>query len=289
MLIRFNQPEGNLFGPQIIELMRVIREINSNSEQDIEFDFSQITFFRPLFTLTLTGLIFRLRNEGRTVTLNNLNNEYYKFIFFEKGMMPDDMADWEVQLSNYSSKSYFPILNFPTSKDPDNVKLRNDSISCVARLIKQKINPQPDVFNAISYLISEMTDNISDHSGAERGFLFAQYYAAENYIDICILDTGKTILGSYLDGGVDGITNSMIAIEKATQGLSTKDKQRGKGIPTSRKLIVNGMKGKFGLVSGNAILQNEQITELPTTWPGTFLALRIPKTPAEFDFYKYID
>jgi anti-sigma regulatory factor (Ser/Thr protein kinase) len=289
MKIKLIQPEGDLYGTQIIELLKVIDIINQSPDNEIILDFSNISFVRPLFILSLSGLIHKLRKEGKTVFMENFKNSYFELIRFEKGLSPDNFENWEEELLNFQDKSYFPIINFPTFKDAISVKLRNDSLTCINRLIKNSLMLDSNTYNAISYLISEMTDNISDHSGEERGWLFAQYYSDKKFIDICILDTGKTILGSYQNNGFKEIKTSTQALECATKGLSTKNIERGKGIPTTRKLIVNGMTGKFGLVSGNAILQNDQITELPTTWPGTFLALRIPQKPPNFDFYQFVE
>lgn len=290
MTIHLNQPEGSKYGPQIIELIRIIDEIKINDDKEkIVFDFFKITFVRPLFILTLAGLIYKLRREGRTVSCINDTRDYLNLIYFNEGLKPDEHPDWKNLLLKYSSKNYLPILNFPTSKNEKDVKIRNDSLSCLNQIIKKKLSLDANTYNAVSYLISEMTDNISDHSGEDRGWLLAQYYPEEKFIDICILDTGKTILNSYLDNGFHEIGSQVEAIQKATEGLSTKDKDRGKGIPTTRRLIVNGMSGKFGLVSGNAILQNEKITSLPSFWQGTFLALRVPQKPVDFNFYKYLE
>ncbi len=289
MTIVLNQPEGSNFGPQIIEILRVIDLINSNqNENEIIFDLSQITFVRPLFILTLAGLIDHLISDGKTVTCINDSHDYFNLIYFYRGFRPDEHGNWQDILVQYATKNYVPILNFPTTKDETAVLIKNNSLTCLNRILRNKLSLDSNSYNAISYLISEMTDNITDHSGKTRGWLFAQYYPTDRFIDICILDTGKTILNSYKDGGFDEIMTQTEAIQKATEGLSTKSSERGRGIPTTRRLIVNGMQGKFGLVSGNAILQNESITQLPTTWPGTFLALRVPQIPLDFNFYDYV-
>ena len=191
-------------------------------------------------------------------------------------------------LSHYSEKSYIPIINFSTAADETSIKIRNNVLSSLNKIIGNKLKLDVNIYTAISYLVSEMTDNNAEHSGENIGWLFAQYYPEDKFIDLCILDTGKTILGSYAQSGFNKIDNHANAIEQATKGVSTKAKERGYGIPTSRKIIVDGLKGRFGLVSGDAILQNEKITTIPAYWPGTFLTLRIPQKPLNFNIYEYI-
>src|SRR5690606_32833445 len=100
-----------------------------------------------------------------------------------------------------------------------------------------------------SYLIDEMTHNINDHSQAEQGFIFARYYPASNYIDVCICDGGIGIYESYSKSPKFHPQSEQEAIEFAINGRSTKDRPeaRGFGIPTSRDMLVNGLKGKFYL------------------------------------------
>ena len=106
------------------------------------------------------------------------------------------------------------------------------------------------------YLIDEAINNIVDHSGEERGFIFSQYFPASGYTDICIGDTGIGLLGSYKNAGRANITTHRDAIINAANGVSTKNRPeaegRGFGISTSLDMLVNGLKGKFALLSGQA-------------------------------------
>lgn len=50
--------------------------------------------------------------------------------------------------------------------------------------------------SSLSYLISELLDNIYEHSQSPCGYLFSQYSAKEGVINLCIADTSITIAGS---------------------------------------------------------------------------------------------
>jgi hypothetical protein len=153
------------------------------------------------------------------------------------------------------------------------------------------------MITAVKYLISEAMDNIAEHSLAKTGWIMVQSYPQKGYIDICIADTGSGILGSYKKTGNAEITSHTKALQFAINGKSTKQvtETRGYGIDTSRRMLVEGLKGKYVLFSGNALYiytnELEQITPLKTSgWKGTLLALQIPaKTPENFNYTTFLE
>lgn len=77
-------------------------------------------------------------------------------------------------------------------------------------------------------------------------------------------------------------------MEKALSGISTKSKERGSGIRTSRAISSSGMQGDFALFSGEAMFYKEKILKLPVHWSGTFVAMRIKKGVSGFSIYNYL-
>ena len=86
-------------------------------------------------------------------------------------------------------------------------------------------------------------------------------------------------------------------MELANNGYSTKDiPERGFGLPTTREMLVEGLKGSFFELSGGAFYRYEGGTEnyviLPETifWNGTIILMKIPvNAPDEFDYHKYLE
>jgi hypothetical protein len=141
-------------------------------------------------------------------------------------------------------------------------------------------------------------DNIVEHANVSNGWIMVQNYPNKGFLDICILDTGLGLLGSYKDFDVAGINTDIDALEQAINGNSTKQitETRGYGIDTSRRMLVDGLKGKYFLFSGSAFYiytnELEQITPLNRNvkWTGTMLALRVPNSvPVGFDYTAYLE
>ncbi len=291
--IRLGQPKKDHLGSQLEELIKVLKKIERNPAAHLDFDFEQISFIEPVFISTISALISDLRKKGHVVSTSNINyaiSDYIYTIYFPDGLRPDDFSNWQDQLDHYSGKSYLPILNFPTSTQKPETEIRDKLLSKAYQLLHNNLSGVPVSYkSAINFLISEMTNNIIDHADVDRGWVKAQYYQTKNFLDICVIDTGKTILGSYQDTGFERITNDTEAIRRATEGVSTKSQERGYGISTSKKMITKGLKGKFVIVSGGGLLYNNKLIELPVRWNGTIFALRILSNQPNFNYINYVE
>jgi hypothetical protein len=142
---------------------------------------------------------------------------------------------------------------------------------------------------ALMYLIDEAVNNVLHHSNDDKGYLLAQYYPSKGYVELVIADIGRTILETYLDFDryKDEVINHELAMEAAIAGKSTKSTNvdRGFGISTSKKLLTEGLNGKYFIYSGNVFnihtSEINTITTLPGEifWQGVYVCLRIPTIP----------
>jgi anti-sigma regulatory factor (Ser/Thr protein kinase) len=291
--VEFNQPKGNDFGSLLNEVVRFMISLKANPDATkIDIDLSKIRFVNPLFILSVSSLSELLIKKGVNLKIKSTSNpdcaSYLEKIFFPNGIKPDILPDWENALSQYRGKSYLPIINFSSDKNTEPSTIREKLISKINSLIKENLKLDESYVTAVSYLISEITDNIIEHSGEKRGWLMVQYYPYPEYLDICIIDTGKTILGSYKDHGFEGMDTDSLALESALKGISTKDQERGTGLRSSNAISSMGLGGDFALFSGNAIFFRNKILTLQVSWPGTFVAMRIKKGIENFSIYSYV-
>jgi hypothetical protein len=298
---------GFSFGEPIKELLRVWSEILKNLNQAIVIDVSGCRFSNPFFLLGIYLLYRRYKQEGVNIELNtNCNNEafaaYLNLTYFLGGFQPDNYSpeEYSVILDSYMNKTYLPLTNFPSTTLAQHTEVRERILEFISQRVRQRLNLDAQLYSAVTYLIDEAVNNIKDHAQTERGFMFTQFYPKAEYMDLCIADAGVTILGSYQAAGRVDITTDAQAIQAALSGESTKDVSgRGFGIRTSRRMLVNGLGGRFYLMSGNAFLfshpgENEEIKIFPNNsglhWNGTYLALRIPvQKNVKFRYNDYLE
>jgi hypothetical protein len=113
---------------------------------------------------------------------------------------------------------------------------------------------------------------------------------------LAIADTGVGLRQSYLNFGHGELSHAE-AIRNALAGISTKAGESGLGfgLRTCLDMLVRGMKGEFFLWSGDSFFMNNpglvNLIEMKdgTSFPGVYLALRIPTTyDRSFQYTDYI-
>lgn len=279
-------------------LFRIILQMEKSDDEDFVWNFKNTSFVTPFFILPL--MLYRDKC-GKNVSCINMSDgikAYLDAINFYHVIIADEIVDFHGYMEAYSNKRYIPIICFPSCKPKDDIK--NNILSVAENIMVRQLGIEGEIRKALSYMLAETIDNITEHSDCDKGYIFAQYYPTKKYIDICIADNGISILGSYIKAKKDGITNDVEALKNAGTGVSTKNRpeaeNRGYGITTCKNMLSKGLKGKYFLLSGQAF---HSMTEYETSyvglpdnikWDGTIVALRIPYSEnSNFNFYKYIE
>ncbi len=161
--------------------------------EDVIWDFSRCSFLHPFL---IGGLcVYRLKSD-RTIQLQGLTGyteRYLSLIHFDESLELPDANAASALMTEYGPKSYIPICMFRTDDDET-----IDSITAALQKIIQRQAQLPVQYtSALSYLLSELTANIHDHSRSFYGYMFSQYLAREGCINICIIDNGISIAGSF--------------------------------------------------------------------------------------------
>lgn len=266
---------------------------------NVVWDFSRCGFLHPFL---VCGLCVYRRHSDRSIGIRGMSglmSRYLGLIHFDETLFLQDSDTASALMDSYGSKTYIPICSFQT-EDGNTI----DSITASLQKIIQTQARLPARFtSALSYLVSELTTNIHDHSQSRYGYMFSQYLEREGCINLCIVDNGISIAGSFQKSdkyreeqlGDDGDILNMALSHCSTKNLPDQE-NRGFGLPTSKKMLAEGMGGSFLIVSGNAFHRHDQHGEqtavLPEAigWDGTFVLLKIPvRLPDEFNYLKYAD
>ncbi len=154
----------------------------------------------------------------------------------------------------------------------------------------------------VSYFVSELMCNVEQHADVPLGYGIVHYDSSNRTLLLGIADGGISIYGSYTRAqkyqNEIGDSDAQ-ALYLAQNGYSTKNlpdaENRGYGISSNAKLIVEGLSGAFSIVSGNALFYRakgvKQIITLPNDidWPGTLVLAEIPLPNQVINLYKYIN
>lgn len=275
-------------------MLSIMSQIEQAGHEEVVIDFSNTRFVSPVFVLSL--LVYT-STCGKNIRIMNMT-EYMKTIHMNEGIKPDELRRSEFQaiMEGYSKKTYIPVINFPAQRNNDD---KEGILTVVENLIIKQLNIKSNVAGGLKYIIGETIDNITEHSDTDRGFIVAQAYPTKGYLDICIADRGITLLGSYQKLQDNEIEGDLEAIQAANRGISSKNlpeaENRGYGIYTSKKMLIEGLNGQYMIMSGSALyMKSRSLDEffvLPDglKWNGTIVALRIPYQMAAFNYINYIE
>lgn len=288
------QDKHLLFGLQ--EALKLIDKLNKSTDTEDIVSFRYGTFVTPIFILPLLVYVHGCK---KTISFENRSSYMNAIHFSSGGLMAEQMAHAEFVdlLNTYVFKTYLPIISFPANVLCNHE--RNTILSAIENMLAKQLILQPNITAGLKYIVEESVDNIIEHSESERGYIFCQSYPTKKYLDICIADSGITLLGSYRNAGTHIITDHLQAIQAANSGISTKNlpdaENRGYGIATSKKMLVTGLSGNYVMLSGNALHLKTQTVDqfvlLPgeVSWKGTIIAIRVPYINQGFNYIRYVE
>lgn len=260
---------------------------NLDDNERVHFDLSQIQWAHPLIILPLAVYI---QSTGSEFIISNKNlRSYLNRINFPNGLDSVSLVEEILQ----QNKSYVPISVLKKDAGFGRERLESQFSHLVLRTLNA--TKVMGVSSAVFYPISELVTNIAEHSRAERGFIFGQFYPKKKYLDICIVDRGRGLSSTYREDAIMIFSDSEAIIE-VMGGHSTKaNKERGYGVRTSKKVICSAMGGEFVLLSGSAAFvadgnNKEKLGILPGfNWQGVIVSYRIPQPYAPIDITLYLE
>jgi len=234
-------------------------------------DLSEMQFIFPTTLLPLSEII--INNNDKYIPPKS----YPAANYIETVMNPS---------SSNLMKTYVPIVSLP--------KNYRDSDEPMKKIFAMQRNK--DHFggeSAFKYVVSELVDNIYQHSRFTRALIMGQRFDAKGFIDLSFYDNGITIPETFREKGFGHEASH--AIREALNGVSTKDNDRGFGLRTSLNLFTTGLGAEFFIASGNgAVFSDNKGNELyrlteDAGIKGTLITIRIPKITPKIDIYDYVE
>jgi anti-sigma regulatory factor (Ser/Thr protein kinase) len=278
------------FGKVIYKLLQLDDIISQSQTSEVTLDFTNTRFLHSIFLSGLFCLVKKWESQFQKRIQYQYTGSavetYLRTVSFPGGLLLGDTDS----LAAFRTKTYTPLVLFSSSEHQ-----REHSIASVIELIKTQIKPTISVGQAIDHFITELTNNVGDHSESKNGLLSVQAYVKKRFVDICIADFGIGIFASYEKSDKFFPTNELDAISMAINGRSTKlhHISRGFGISTSKEILVKELNGNFLLWSGNGMYvqtsnKDARILQIGNSYLGCFVCIRLT-TDHTFDFYRYMN
>lgn len=207
----------------------------------------------------------------------------------DKNNFSDIVNRLDVSIKKHIEKMGLPFpISFHIRKD----EKMDEEVNKILAEIRNKI---PKKFeSSIPYVLSELTDNIEQHSKYKEASVFIKYNSNEKYLEIVIFDDGLTIPIVFEENNINYSKDSE-AIKMALEGKTTKkeDISRGYGLRTTRN-IVKALNGEMQIISRNGMLiitdsKTQNIDFEKGKLDGTLIYLKLKTPEKDLNIYQYLE
>lgn len=236
---------------------RIIKENQDNNEINI----SDYSFISPSTLLPLIHYI----EENNISNIYSSDEKIQEYIYSVLGKKEQCDNIIHIQrLKNHNHK--FNIERY-----------LDDTTDKIFNMLQLDIN-----LNGFYLILYELLLNIYNHSKFNNAYVLCQRYPNDGTADICIIDNGISIPGSFEESEIDFI-NDAEAIFNAINGTSSnKEKSglKGRGLNTIVRFVSLGFKEEILIVSRNGLCSINQkgaiLKKLDNDIiKGTFISLRL--------------
>lgn len=278
---------------QGVTLSKIVSEFEAGTstcaDRKIELDFSKLKFIKPTGVVFLSNLIGWLKVNGYTVSLTNLSNYSDPLHYLDDSLFFEQHCGQKLRETACVRRTTLPLKAICHAESHAWIRLQ--LIPWMASSIG--IN-EPSLY-PLQTCISELFNNIKDHTMYDIGSVFVQHYPAKNEITIAISDFGRGIPAA-VRALIPNLSDNQ-AIQTAVQeGFTTRSVPNNAGIGLYYLLetVVGGLRGKVTIYSLKGMVQFENSG---TKWishafndvgfcPGTTIAIdvqtdRIEVLPSE--------
>lgn len=240
---------------------------------------------RKWLNSTTVLLLAFLKSESGCQLVSNGDSDAKSYL----DQMVADPKWWREKrkLQLNSRSSYIPFSELP--EDEEDFKAL---FTRATELIKSYKSVGGE--SAFKHALSELTDNIYQHSQFEKSFMMCQAYEKKGYVELSFIDDGISIPGNFEDHDIK-FDEDAIAISLAVDGQSTKDLvERGTGLGSSLRIYCEGAGAEAMIVSRKGAyyrkLQESTLYHLndEQKFHGTLISIRIPVLQADIEYTKYI-
>jgi anti-sigma regulatory factor (Ser/Thr protein kinase) len=245
-------------------------------DQTGKLDLTNITFVHPT---TLLPLLILMQKIDDTFIILPRNPDIANYI--------------KIMKRQQTSQGQMTYVSMQLTGQPQEKQIILDRINELGKDV-EVVAKNPDAFSLIVY---ELIQNIYEHSGFKVAYVLAQKYPRISKLEICFVDDGITIPGSFEKIGLRYEKQEHHkAIHDALNGLSSKKEEgRGTGLTNVSRIVKEGFKGEMFLVSGFGAVYLAGSKEPvyyklyeATSFSGTLVSIRAPLTAGKINIYNVV-
>jgi hypothetical protein len=191
----------------------VVASAKNGLPAELSFDFSGLKFIRPTGVVFLSNLIWWLREKGVTVSFKNTKQQSPPLFYLDDSLFFEQHTGSKLRLRANPRATTKPLVRI--AHQDSHAWLDGNLLPWLAA----RLSITEASLYEIKSCLSEIFNNIQDHTRYDIGSIFVQHFPGENRVEIAVSDFGLGIPENVRKQLPD--LNDAQAIIKATeQGLS---------------------------------------------------------------------
>lgn len=243
----------------------------------VSFDFSRLRFVRPSGVVFLSNLSRFLVRNGCKVTYTNLDASKDAIRFLDDAMF----------FQQHLNRCLVSTSAVRPTTQPLVVIHHEDSHGWIGFTLLPWLSQCSGVpvsqMAELKTCLSELFNNIADHTDSGLGSIFAQWYPSERNLEVCLADFGQGIPAT-VGRVVDGLSDSEAISCAFEDGFSSQSlpTNRGAGLHFLLQNVVENMSGTLRCLSASGGLTVNKVGNLVRKvpynvrgyCPGTMIEMR---------------
>lgn len=244
----------------------------------IDFCFEHLRWIEPAGITFLSNICHWLMHHGHAVGFSGLTNRTTALVYL------DDALFFEQHLGHK--------LNPYSSQRPTTLPLRQlrhaESHAWLKMNMRSWLSTRTGLpeaaFDEVQVCISELFNNIQDHTQLEIGSIFAQHFPKANRVKFAVADVGLGI-PTTVRQKVPSLDDAAAIVQAVEEGFTTKSRQtnQGAGLAHLLDIVVLLYEGEVTIYSGRSMVtflrHDRRISYVPRhvgMSPGTLIEIVLP-------------
>ncbi|MEA2872014.1 MAG: hypothetical protein QOH67_1990 [Hyphomicrobiales bacterium] len=214
----------DLEGPSLSQLAAAIVKTAKNGwPAKLTFDFSTLSFIRPSGVAFLSNLIYWLEEKGTKVTLQVEGAKAAPIEFLDDSLFFEQHCGKKLNSSASPRSTTRPLVRIAHKNSHE--WLRTNFVPWLA----ERLEITKASLHTIQVCISELFNNIQDHTRYDIGCVFVQHFPNENRVICSISDMGLGIPKKIREK-MPNLSDSEAILKAVEPGFTTKSKPSNQGI-----------------------------------------------------------
>lgn len=205
----------------------IITEVEAHSPDGLPsqicFDFGTLGFVRPVGVVILSNLVHWLASKGTKVLFRNIDRPTQALRFLDDSLFFKQHTGKVVNAGAAPRSTTRPLIQI--TRDRSHEWLETDLLPWLS----SKLSLSVASFGALKTSISEIFNNIKDHTTMDIGSIFVQFFPNEKRINIAVSDFGAGIPSSVAKVQ-SGLTDHEAIRLAMTEGFTTRSIPTNQGI-----------------------------------------------------------